>query len=137
MKITLKKSSRGALLPYSDKDYEILQKLSDAIYTIDIKKLDTRSAAQNRSLHLWCAQIAKVLNANSLYMVGVFGNDIEWTMELCKTQIIKATIKKVFGIDSTTKLKRKEIDEMIDYITIAFARKSVEIPSFPSKKLWD
>jgi len=136
MKITLVKKF-GTLSPYSEEDAEILSKLSDAAYTVDIKNLDMRTVKQNAAIHLWCTQIAKVLNANSLYMVGVFGNNIEWSMSLVKEQIIKATIKKVFDIDSTTKLKRKEIDEMIDYVTIAFARKQVEIPAFPSKKLWD
>jgi hypothetical protein len=136
MKITLVKKF-GTLSPYSEEDAEILSKLSDAAYTVDIKNLDMRTVKQNAAIHLWCTQIAKVLNANSLYMVGVFGNSIEWSMSLVKEQIIKATIKKVFDIDSTTKLKRKEIDEMIDYVTIAFARKQVEIPAFPSKKLWD
>lgn len=136
MKIILVKKF-GTLSPYSEEDLELLSKLSDAVYTVDIKNLDMRTVKQNAAIHLWCTQIANVLNANGLYMVGVFGNDIEWTMDLVKTQIVKATIKKVFDIDSTTKLKRKEIDELIDYVTIAFARKQVEIPSFPSKKLWD
>jgi hypothetical protein len=135
MKLTVKKE-RGSITPYSDEDYEMFQKLSDAVYTVDIKNLDMRSVSQNRALHLWCSQIANVLNANGLYMTGVFNNSIEWSMELVKTQIVKATIKKVFDISSTTKLKRKELDEMIDYVTIAFSNKGIEIPPFPSRELW-
>lgn len=136
MKITLKKIG-DILVPDSDADLDKLNKFSDAVYEVDMKNLDSRTMAQNRALHLWASKIAKILNANSLYMVGVFGNKIEWSMELVKTQIIKATIKKVFDIDSTTKLKRKEIDEMIDYVTIAFSSKGVEMPSFPSRELWN
>ena len=136
MKITLKKE-RGNLIPYSDEDYERLQKLSDAVYVIDIKNMDMRTLKQNKSIHLWCSQIAHKLNSEGLYMQGVFGNNIEWTMELVKAQVIKATIKKVFGLDSTTKLKRKQINDLIDFVTIAFANKGVEIPPFPNKKLWD
>lgn len=136
MKITLKKIGDIAV-PDSDADLEKWNKFSDAVYEVDMKNLDSRTVMQNRSLHLWATKIANVLNENSLYMIGVFGNKIDWSMDLVKTQIIKATIKKVFDIDSTTKLKRKEIDEMIDYVTIAFASKGVEIPKFPSKKLWD
>lgn len=136
MKITLKKIG-DILVPDSDADLDKLNKFSDAVYEVDMKNLDSRTMAQNRALHLWASKIAKILNTNSLYMVGVFGNKIEWSMELVKTQIIKATIKKVFDIDSTTKLKRKEIDEMIDYVTIAFSSKGVEIPSFPSRELWN
>ena len=136
MKITIEKKL-GSLSPYSLEDKEALDKLSDAVYIVDIKNLDMRTVKQNSALHLWCSKLAKVLNENQLYMIGVFGNKIEWTMELVKTQIVKATIKQVFNIDSTTKLKRKEIDEMIDYVTVAFARKGVTLPSFPSRELWN
>jgi len=136
MKLTIVKKF-GTLTPHSKEDLEILSKLSDAVYTVDIKNLDMRTLKQNNAIHLWCSQIANVLNANGLYMSGVFGNNIEWSMDLVKTQIVKATIKKVFNIDSTTKLKRKEIDEMIDYVTIAFASKGVEIPPFPNKEHWN
>jgi len=136
MKITLNKIGDVAV-PYSESDLEKWNKFSDAIYEVDMKNLDSRTIAQNSSLHLWASKIANILNANSLYMTGVFGNKIEWSMNLVKEQIIKATIKKVFNVDSTTKLKRKEIDEMIDYVTIVFASKGVEIPPFPSKELWN
>jgi hypothetical protein len=136
MKITIKKIGDVAV-PYSESDLEKWNKFSDAIYEVDMKNLDSRTIAQNSSLHLWASKIANILNANSLYMTGVFGNKIEWSMNLVKEQIIKATIKKVFNVDSTTKLKRKEIDEMIDYVTIVFASKGVEIPPFPSKELWN
>jgi len=136
MKIAIRKIGDLAT-PDSEADKEKWDKLSDAVYEIDIKNLDMRTVQQNKALHVWCKMIADILNANNLYMTGVFGNEIEWTMELVKTQIIKATIKKVFDVDSTTKLKRKEIDQMIDFITLAFGSKGVEIPPFPSKKLWE
>lgn len=135
MKILLKKIGDVAI-PYDDTNKDLWNKFSDAVYEVDMKNLDSRTLAQNKSLHLWAKQISDLLNENNLYMTGVFGNEIEWSMSLVKEQIIKATIKKIFNIDSTTKLKRKEIDEMIDYITIAFAMKSVVIPPFPSRELW-
>jgi len=136
MKISIQKQG-SFLSPYSEEDEEMLSKLSDGIYQIDLKDMDVRTLRQNKSLHLWCSQLAKVLNAHALYMTGVFGNEIEWTMELVKTQIVKATIKKVFNINSTTKLMRKEIDTLIDYVTIAFAKKQIETPQFPSRELWE
>lgn len=137
MKITFKKE-RGQLIPYSDDDYELLQKLSDAVYVVDIKNLDMRTVKQNSAIHLWCSQIAEVLNKNNLYMTGIFSNDIMWSMELVKEQIIKNMIKLLFKIDSTTKLKRKEIDILIDHITYIFGeKKGITIPSFPSRELWD
>lgn len=136
MQIVLRKIGDVAA-PASEADFEKWQKFSDAEYVVDMKNLDSRTSAQNRALHLWCNHISKLLNRESLYMKGVFGNDIEWTMELVKTQIIKATIKQVFDINSTTKLKRKELDQMIDFITQAFGMKGVEIPPFPSRELWN
>ena len=137
MKITFKKE-RGLLTPHSDDDYETLQKLSDAVYQVDIKNLDTRTLQQNKAMHLWCNQIAETLNNNNLYMTGLFGNDIVWSMELVKEQIIKSMIRLLFKIDSTTKLKRKEIDTLIDHIAYIFGeKKGVVMPSFPSRELWD
>ena len=136
MKIAIKKIGDVAV-PASEAALDMWNKLSDAIYEVDIKNMDMRTLAQNSALHLWASKIAEVLNANNMYMTGVFGNDIEWSMELVKTQIIKATIKKVFDINSTTKLKRKEIDNLIDFVTIAFGRKGIKIPDFPSRELWE
>ena len=136
MKITLKKE-HGQLIPYSNEDYEALQKLSDAVYQVDIKNLDMRTVQQNKAIHVWCSQISEVLNKNNLYMSGIFNNDIMWSMELVKTQIIKSMIKLLFNIDSTTKLKRKEIDTLIDYITHIFGeKKGIVMPKFPSRELW-
>lgn len=137
MKITLRKQY-GTLTPYSEADAEQLATLSDAVYVIDIKNMDSRTLAQNNALHLWATQIATLLNANNLYMTGIFQNDIMWSMELVKTQIIKGLTKTLFNIDSTTKLKRKELDTLIDYITAIFGeKKGIKIPGFPNRKLWD
>jgi len=136
MKINLTKQG-GVLYPLSQEDHDGLMKLSDATYYVELSNLDSRTLAQNRALHLWCKQLADLLNSNGLYMQGIFGSDIEWTMELVKTQIVKATMKAIFNIDSTTKLKRKEIDELIDYIVMAFAKKGLVVPEFPSKQLWE
>jgi hypothetical protein len=136
LKINIKKIGDVAV-PASDEDRERWQKFSDAEYQIDIKNLDTRSLAQNSALHLWSSQIAYTLNKNNLRMTGIFQSEIDWTPELVKTQIIKNMIKKLFNIDSTTKLMRKEIDLLVDSITLAFGTKGVEIPPFPSKELWE
>jgi len=136
MKIAIKKIGDVAV-PASEAALDMWNKLSDAVYEVDIKNMDMRTLAQNSALHLWASKIAEVLNANNMYMTGIFQNEIMWTMESVKLNIIKATIKKVFDINSTTKLKRKEIDNLIDFVTIAFGRKGIKIPDFPSRELWE
>ena len=136
MTLTLQKIGDIAV-PHSERDREAWGALvNEALYTVRLQTLDTRTLQQNRALHLWCTQIAQTLNAQRLYLTGVFGSPIEWSMELVKTQIVKATMRKVFDKTSTTQLGRKEIDALIDYITVALARKGVEIPPFPSRELW-
>ncbi len=95
MKITIRKIGDVAV-PATDADREKWEKYSDAEYVVDMRNLDQRTVQQNKALHKWCQQIADTLNAEGLYMTGIFGNPIEWTMELVKTQIVKATVKKVF-----------------------------------------
>lgn len=136
MKIVFKKIG-NVLSPSSEADLDKLNKFSDAEYEVDMKNLDSRTSAQNRALHLWCTDISKLLNSLGIQTVGVFGNKIPWTMSTVKAQIIKGTLKKFYNIDSTTKMKRKEVDGMVDYVTLAFGEIEVEIPPFPSKELWE
>lgn len=129
--------SKYIFIPANEESAINIEKLLDATYQVDIKNFNMRTLQQNRALHLWATQIANVLNENQLYMIGVFGNEIEWTMNLVKEQIIKSTIKQVYNIDSTTKLTRKEVDGMIDFVIGAFVKKNVEIPPFPNRELWE
>jgi len=77
MKILLRIYNKN-LVPADDDAREKLDTFIDgAFYSCDIKNMDTRTVKQNSALHLWCTKIARLLNANNLYMKGVFGNDIE------------------------------------------------------------
>ena len=135
MKITLKKIGDIAI-PSTDSDRELWEKFSDAEYEVDMKNLDSRTVAQNKSLHKWCDQISNLLNNEALYMTGIFNDRIEWKMLLVKEQIFKGSLQKLYGINSTTKMKRKELNGVIDYITNVFGLQDIEIPKFPSKELW-
>jgi len=111
----------------------------DAVYTVDIKNLDMRTVKQNAALHLWCTQIAHTLNSSGIYMSGIFGEDykIEWTMELVKARIVKRPMEAVFNITSTTKMQKKELDELLDYIYDYFSKNGIELPEFPNRELWE
>ena len=136
MKITLRKEY-GNLIPYNEESAERLNKLSNAVYECDIKNMDERTIQQNKALHVWCKKISDLLNSKAMYAQGIFGNDIIWTMTLVKELIVKQTISKIFGVSSTTKLKRKEIDELVMYVTKAFGLKGVQVPEFPNKEAWE
>lgn len=128
----------GRLIPYSEEDREKVDKFQDgAIYVVDVNNSDIRTLQQNKALHLWASLIAKELNSKNILMGGIFKETIEWNMELVKIHIIKATIKKVFDLNSTTKLTRKQVDGMIDYIINAFVCTDVEVPEFPNKEIFN
>ena len=136
MKIALIKEG-NCFYPHSESDEEKVSTLSNAIYMVDVKNMSMRTLKQNSAIHLWANQISTLLNSKGLYMEGIFANKIEWSMSMVKEQIIKGTMKKVLNKTSTTKLTRKEVDSLIDYITMAFATKAIVIPQFPSRELWN
>lgn len=137
MKINLIKRN-GILIPYSDDERNKVDKFVDgAIYVCDIKNGDIRTLKQNNALHLWAEMIAKELNSKNVLMGGIFKETIEWNMELVKIHIIKATIKKVYDLNSTTKLTRSQVDGMIDYIVNAFISSDVHVPPFPNKEIFN
>lgn len=104
---------------------------------IEIKKvLQTRSSQQNRALHLFFEMAAKELNSNGISFVytGLKGIEIEtqWTAELFKEMTWKPLQKAMFGIESTTKLKRNEIDPIFETINKFFAERGIQI-NFPNQ----
>lgn len=136
MKINIIKQG-NTFYPYAKEDEDKMEKFSNAIYVVDIKNQDLRTLQQNKAVHLWATQIADLLNSKGLFMKGVFGKEIMWTKELVKEQIIKETMKKIFNIDSTTKIQRKELDGLIDYVCLAFGTRSIVLPPFPNRELWE
>lgn len=112
------------------------KRLNEVAATIELKAVKmTRSSAQNRALHLFFTQVADQLNNIGIAYVhhDLFtGIEIEsqWTMELFKSQVWKKLQKAMFGIDSTTKLKRNQIDPIFETINKFFAERGIEV-SFP------
>jgi len=103
---------------------------------VEIKvKQQTRTSQQNRALHLFFKLVSEELNnlGISFVYIGLKGMELEteWTPELFKNFTWKPIQKAMFGSDSTTKLKRKEIDPIVNTICNFFAEKGVEI-DFPN-----
>jgi len=137
MKINIIKQGIS-ISPASEEDMKLLDKLSDATYQVDFKNLDSRTNQQNKALHLWCKQIAYLLNKAGFYLeTSILRDSIEWDMQLVKEHLIKNTIKTIFSKTSTTQLTKKELNELIEVITAGLsARAKIEVPPFPNKELW-
>ena len=103
---------------------------------VEMKEIKpARSNLQNRAIHLYFTFCADALNNCGDYFVYRDYKNVEcempWTGEMIKTYWIKPIIKVLFDIDSTTKLKTNEIDQIIDVITNRFAEKGIRV-DFPS-----
>lgn len=111
-------------------------RLNEIAATIELKKVvNTRSSAQNRALHLFFTQVATQLNDLGIPHVHnnlVLGDyETKWTAENFKETQWKPIQKSLFGTESTTKLKRDEIDPVFDVINKFFAERGIEV-SFPN-----
>jgi len=97
----------------------------------------TRTLAQNRSLHLYCQQVADALN-DAGYDVRTTlkeGVEIPWSMMLVKELLWKAVQKIQLNKRSTTEMTTKDIDTIYDTINRHLGEKfgiSVMWPSIES-----
>lgn len=108
---------------------------------IEMKEVkQTRSNAQNRSLHLFftfCANSLNDLGIEFCYK-GLKGMDIEvpWNAELFKSMVWKPIQITLFDFESTTKLTTEQINIILDVLTRFFAERGISI-SFPNRfDLW-
>ena len=124
--------TNGYIQPHSQKDIDSLREFGNGIYEVDIKNMDTRTSAQNRSYHLWASMIASTLNNTGMTVPKIIKLDTIWSGERIKELIFKPTIKALYDKKSSTQLKKNEFDGLIDTITQAFASKGISIPEFPT-----
>jgi len=116
-------------------------RLKEKNSTIEIKEVkQTRSNAQNRSLHLFftfCANSLNDLGIEFCYK-GLKGMDIEipWNADLFKSMVWKPIQMTLFDFESTTKLTTEQINIILDVLTRFFAERGISI-SFPNRfDLW-
>lgn len=105
---------------------------SNADY-FDVKEVKiTRSNAQNRAMHLWFKQISQeFIDRGQTFFIP--NTDIEVTpTEGYIKEIAKLIIKALFGHDSTTKLDTKELNLLIDQITLFTTKYGFSV-AFPSE----
>lgn len=125
---------KGVLIPFAEKDRELVDSFVDgAIYEVDIKNMDKRTILQNRSIHLWCEQIADVMNKENFFIQDVIKINTKWNMIKVKEILFKPVVKSLYTKDSTTKLKKNEFELVIDTLTLLLGEKGISIPDFPNK----
>ncbi len=102
------------------------------------EKKFTRSLRQNKAMHKYFTMISTHLNDMNIEFVYEGLNDNSFTMpytpQLVKDFFWRPIQRTLYGIESTTKLKRNELDKIIDVISGFFAKKGVYV-EFPTKDL--
>lgn len=91
-----------------------------------------RTNQQSKALHLFFDQLADVLNDQGMYIGQTIRVDAEWSGERIKELIWREVMIATTGKKTTTKLTTKEINKILDSISLAFANKGIEVPMFPS-----
>ncbi len=96
---------------------------------------NTRTLQQNKALHKFFMLISEQLNELGLEFryFGLKGQEISlmYTPDLVKSHVWKPIQIALFNFESTTKLKTKEMNDIIDVIVKFFADKEIVL-DFPS-----
>lgn len=96
--------------------------------------MEQRTLQQNKSIHLFCEQVAESLNLAGYSIQEVLKNytmDVEWTKDSVKELLWKTAQKRMFNKTSTRLLdKSKEIDAIYEVIN-RFLGEKLKIESIP------
>lgn len=122
--------------PKSKKDLErgvkYFEKLCEGNTPFEVKPLsNSRTAKQNRSLHLYFKFISDELNNLGLEFtyqgLNISNLSTRYTEKIVKDFIWRPIQIALFDIESTTKIDTKQMNEVIDVITKYFAEKGVKL----------
>jgi len=105
---------------------------TDKVYEVIEKRTDKRTIVQNRSLHLYCKQVAEALNNRDLGVTAVLKPELKFSMLTVKEQLWKPILAALRGKESTTQMGTQEINDVYDVMNKALSQKfSIHVP-FPS-----
>lgn len=134
MKITFK-YLRGLLVPYSEKDQQNLNKLEDGvIYQVEVKKFDDRTIQQNKLIHQFCLNISNEAKKQNMKLDKLIKHDTPLSMLAVKELIFKSVVMSLYGKDSTTKLKKDELNLVFDTIIRALGTKGLDTKNLLREK---
>ena len=93
----------------------------------------TRTARQNRALHVFFRVLSEALNDAGLDQRKVLKPNfpIPWTTHSTKENLFKPIMRAMFEIESTTKLERVQVSQVYDVLNRSLSEKyGISIP-FP------
>lgn len=99
------------------------------------KEFPARSKMQNKSIHLFCEQLAETLNDAGYDMKKTLkpSIDIPWTKDSVKKFLWKPIQDTLFNKESTTDLKTNEVTKVHEVLVRHLGeRLLIETPPFPS-----
>jgi len=136
MNFTGKIDDKGKLILKNKEDFALhIGSLAGKEIEITVKKrINKRSEAQNRALHLFFEQLANSLNSAGFDMRKTIKKDIDicWTGYNVKEYLWRPVMEGMFGNKSTLRMKSDELDSIYDVINKAIGeRTGVHVP-FPS-----
>lgn len=95
--------------------------------------VQTRTARQNRALHVYLRLLGEALNEAGLDQRAVLKSNfpIPWTSPSTKENLFKPIMRAMFDIDSTRKLAPVQVSQVYDVLNRRFSEKyGISIP-FP------
>jgi len=121
-------------------DYNARQAVSSGLTFYITTSTDKKATpAQRGSLHVWCDQVATVLNDAGLPMMkkALFSDDmieVDWNMYLVKEHIYKPMLKVLTGKASTEKQTTVDPSKVAEHLVRHFSSKGVVLSRWPSNK---
>jgi hypothetical protein len=102
---------------------------------LTLKREEKRSSLLNRALHLFFTLMADQFNNISLdHTIVIQGVvlTVPYTSTIFKEEWWRPIQKTMYGIDSTTDLTAKMINNILDVLTLAFGTQGIQV-SFPNR----
>ena len=112
---------------------QVLEPVSDGAFEIKGKKQDLRTYQQNRALHKYYDWVATALSDAGLDIKHVIKADVPWTMDSVKNLMWRPIQKALLGKESTTSLKKNEIDTVYEVMNRLLGEKYGIHVDFPSE----
>ncbi len=116
---------------FSVKD-DVMTILEDGVWEAKKKRMDVRTVQQNASLWLYFSLLSTELNNGGLDMKQVIKADVQWNKDSVHDFMWIPLQKAILGTESTTRLKKKDIDVVYETMNRLTSEKFGIHVDFPS-----